>query len=410
MSTELTTIRPPAHPAPRGDHPLRRVVTRTAATGGHVLHERLTRPQARAASDVPVSGRHITPEWLTAVMCRDVADAAVTAVRRPGGSSGTSERTALRLEYNAAGREAGLPVELYVKTTTHMTQRLVLGLSNVIDGEPYFYGRLRSRIAGIESPEGYHGAVDERTWRSIVLIEDVAATKGAVFTHPTKLVTRSNIEDLLSDMATWHGEMWEHAELAPMKAPAGHLHNISSFISMRKRSAVGARRAQSVIPRALHSRVDDLWHALGPSMDIAGSGSRTLLHGDSHVGNTYATREGRFGFTDWQVCLQGSWAYDFAYTVGSALRVEDRREWERELLEFYLERLERAGGEAPELAEAWEHYRRCAIYPYFAWVFTIGRSAMQPKMQPVDVCLPIIERTSNQINDLGALDAVGAKR
>ena len=45
----------------------------------------------------------------------------------------------------------------------------------------------------------------------------------------------------------------------------------------------------------------------------------------------------------------------------------------------------------------------------YGWAFTIGRSALQPKMQPVELCLPIIERAATAIHDLDALDAVGVR-
>ena len=392
------------------NHTAGRFVTRLAATGGSVAWERVRRPMAHTATEVPRSAEAITPEWLTAVLCRDHPGAAVISYSVAGGSSGTSTRAALRLVYNGAGADAGLATKLYAKTTTSLTQRLVLGLAQVIDGEIEFFNRIRPRL-DIESPQGYFSALDQRTWRSISVLEDVAATKAATFLHATSRISRQNIEGLLAGLAGMHGTMWRDHEVERadswMKTPLDHLRNISSFISMRKRSAVGAHRARAVIPPPLLARIDDLWQGFERSMAYATEAPMTFLHGDAHVGNTYITGDGRMGWTDWQVCLRGSWAYDVAYILATALEVEDRRAWERDLLSFYLEHLARAGGEAPELEEAWQTYRRHLFYPYYAWAFTIGRSALQPKMQPVEVCLPIIERASTAIHDLGALEAVG---
>ncbi|MDT7696906.1 MAG: hypothetical protein QOI75_6273, partial [Pseudonocardiales bacterium] len=58
------------------------------------------KPSARSALDVPGTASEITTDWLTAVLCRDVAGAEVTEFTTPGGSSGTSERVALRVTYN----------------------------------------------------------------------------------------------------------------------------------------------------------------------------------------------------------------------------------------------------------------------------------------------------------------------
>jgi hypothetical protein len=115
------------------------------------------------------------------------------------------------------------------------------------------------------------------------------------------------------------------------------------------------------------------------------------------------------GFTDWQIVMRGSWAYDFSYTVASGLTVEDRRAWEHDLLAFYLERLAAAGGEAPAMGDAWLAYRQQAIYPCFIWLATIGRSVIQPKYQPDEISLGIIERTANAILDLDPLGAVNGR-
>jgi hypothetical protein len=93
--------------------------------------------------------------------------------------------------------------------------------------------------------------------------------------------------------------------------------------------------------------------------------------------------------------------------VASALTVEDRRAWERELLEHYLERLHMAGGARIVWTAAWDAYRSATLYPYFAWVYTIGRSRLQPRFQPDDVCLTLIGRIASAIDDLGSLGAVG---
>jgi len=134
---------------------------------------------------------------------------------------------------------------------------------------------------------------------------------------------------------------------------------------------------------------------------------RTLLHGDPHAGQTYRTAAGRMGLADWQALMQGGWSYDVAYFIGSACEPEDRRNWEVELLELYLEALSRAGGKAPDLDEAMLRYRQSLFYPYSAWAFTIGRAFYQPKMQPDEISLAIIKRLATAIDDLDCFEAVG---
>lgn len=181
-------------------------------------------------------------------------------------------------------------------------------------------------IAGSFEPANYHQQVHESSWRSMILMEDVAATRGAEFIQATTPLTRGQVEDVLVNMASYHGAWWEAPELKILKTPTDHFNNVSLFIDFESRCAVGMERAKSVVPKRLYGQADRLWEGTQKSLEIATKVlSPTLLHGDSHVGQTYITGDGRMGLADWQATMQGGWAYDYAYFVGSACEPEDRR-------------------------------------------------------------------------------------
>lgn len=387
-------------------HPNLWLARRATSVGAHVMSERLRPRTVRTADDVPGAASEITEDWLGAVLCRDVSGAAVTGFSMPGGSSGTSERIALRVTYNDAGTQAGLPTELFMKMTASFSQRLLLGSVDVINGETNFFMRFRPRV-DMEAPLGHWGRADDHTWKSVVVMEDIAATKGATFSEPVTPLTRSDVEDLLDTMARYHGAFWADPQLGILKSPVDHFNNVGRFISMRKRCVMGMRRAKEVIPPSLYGQADRLWEGTRRGLEANAMMPRTLLHGDSHVGQTYRTADGRMGLADWQATLQGGWAYDFAYLVGSACEPADRRAWDRELLEMYLGRLAEEGGRPPAFEDAWRSYCQCLFYPYSAWAFTIGRAAYQPKMQPDEFSLAIIRRLTAAIDENEAFSAVG---
>ncbi|MFE3001619.1 phosphotransferase [Nocardia sp. NPDC059246] len=383
------------------------VAKRAAEVAGHMVLERVRAPKMSTRRDVPVDGRKLTVEWLTDVLCREVPGAAVTSFQTPGGSVGTSTRTALRVTYNRAGETAGLPTALYTKTTADFSQRLMLGAADVLRGETQFFLTYRPAVE-MEAPRGYWGAVHDGSWRSIVMMEDIAESKGATFIQPTTALTRTQVEDVLRNMAAYHGTWWEAPELSVLKTPRDHYNNVAKLLDMGARHAVGMERAKSVIPAALQGQAERAWRGTQMGLDMCTDVlPRTLLHGDSHAGQTYITADGRMGLTDWQATMQGGWVYDVAYFIGSACEPEDRREWENDLLETYLNELARNGGKAPDLDEAKLRYRQAMFYPLSAWTFTIGRAFYQPKMQPEDICLSIIGRLATAIDDLDSFGALG---
>jgi hypothetical protein len=359
--------------------------------------------------EVPRSPQEIDPAWLSAVLCARAPGAQVTSVRTGGASSGTTTRATLELGYDEAGVAAGLPTRVFAKCTTTLAQRLMLGLGGFLYGEPGFYTLIRPELE-LEAPVGYFGAVDPGSWRSIVLIEDVCATRGASFWQPSTHVSRSQIEALLASVAGWHGRLWGSPRLAQwrwLKTPEQQMALIDALIGLANRVPVGAQRARGVIPSRLRERQADLYEAMRRSMAISSQGTPTFLHGDLHIANTYVASGGRMGIVDWQAGLQGSWAQDYSYLLATALEIEDRRAWERELLDFYLDRLVAAGGDRISPASAWGAYRSALLYPYFAWAYTLGRSRLQPSFQPDRVSLTMIERISTAIDDLGSLASLG---
>jgi hypothetical protein len=383
------------------------VIGRLACTTAYRAVELL--PRTDNLNGVPATAGAMTARWLTHALCANAPGARVTDVAAGGPTSQTTSRATLHLQYNDAGVEAGLPAAVFAKLTATLRQRLFLGLIRCIEGEPLFYRDLRPKLS-IECPHGYYGAVDRRSWRSVVLIEDIADTRNATFLHATSAISRADIESLLKVMAGFHGAMWESPQItraAWLKTPIDHFHNTSAFLNMRKRMAVGIRRTADTVPARIRDNVDGLWQPFLASMRACSVGPTTLLHGDSHVGNTYRSDTGATAFLDWQVCMRGSWAFDVAYVVATALTVEDRRAWECDLLTYYLDALAAAGGQPPSFDEAFRLYRQCLMYPFHAWTTVIGRSAVQPLMQPEDVCRLIIGRVAHAIDDLDAVSAVG---
>ncbi len=361
------------------------------------------------AAKVPKSPEDLDARWLTGALCGAVPGARVTSVVRRSVSQGTTTRATLEVSYNDLGSAAALPERLFAKCTSSLAQRLMLGLGGFIAGEPGFYALVRPGLA-VEAPTGYFGAVDRRSWRSVVLIDDLVSTRDASFCGPSTEVTRERIESLLASAASWHGALWESPRLARwrwLKTPAEQMGVIDALIAFANRTHAGTLRAHAVIPRALHAREQDLYTAMRRSMHLLSEAPSTYLHGDFHIANTYLTGQGTMGVCDWQTSLRGSWAHDYAYIVSTALRVDDRRAWEGELLDFYLERLAEAGGAPVSRARAWDFYRQALFYPYFAWVYTLGRSRLEPNFQPREISLAMIERISTAIDDLDALAAVG---
>jgi aminoglycoside phosphotransferase (APT) family kinase protein len=132
--------------------------------------------------------------------------------------------------------------------------------------------------------------------------------------------------------------------------------------------------------------------------DVAQPGPRCLVHGDSHLGNSYGFADGGRLFLDWQIVRKGHPWRDYGYFAIGSIEIEDRRRAERELLRHYLKTLAGFGIEIGFDA-AWENYRRWVIWGLVSW---------QSNINPKEATLPSLERFCVAAKDLdvGALYAL----
>lgn len=355
---------------------------------------------------IPPTASKLTTEWLTAVLCTEHPQAKVISFELGGGSDGTSSRRQLRVSYNAAGQAAGLPRALYTKTTPDVKTRTTLGPTGALANEVEFYRKLWPHL-NIETPKAYFADYDPRSYRSMIVLEDVAVSKGAQFCDPSVYVTCEMAEDMVRLLAKLHAKWWGSAEIARMSwlhTRAEFQARASKALDWEDRVRVGLERAAGAVPAELAAQRDRFIPALRRSLELNVEPPITVLHADVHVGNWYRKADGRMGLCDWQVMVKGQWAADVSYTLASALSTENRRAWERGLIAAYLDQLAQAGVAAPHSDAAWDAYSLQPVRPFLTWLFTIGAATWQPDMQPREICLANLQRMAQQILDFDALN------
>lgn len=381
-----------------------------ARVGAGVLAERLRPPgPVRMLDQVPARVGQLTCVWLTEALCARVAGAAVVGFELGAGSDGTASRRALSVEYNAAGRTAGLPEAVYTKSTPRFTNRLLIGVTGAAGAEALFYAAIRPGLP-IGAPAGYAGAWDPRSCRSMILIEDIVATRGATFGDSLTHVSLDEARSMVRELAAYHGALWEDPRLDREWTDLRDTESWQRDFNVRTgfdRGAVAAFRwAGEEIPAALHARRGEVRAALMRSLAINARGPRTLLHQDVHPGNWFRLPNGALHLYDWQGIAKGNWALDVAYALSAGLDVEDRRAWERELLALYLDELGAAGGKPPPFDEAWLDYRRQMFHGLIFWTYTLLVGKLSP-VQPEPIVRELIRRTAHAVTDLESLDSLG---
>jgi len=368
-------------------------------------------PRLHSAARVPPSAESITADWLTKVLCHNVAGARVVNVEVIGADNGTSARRALELRYNTEGEAAQLPARLFSKSTATFGSRLLLGITGITEGEATFYNDVRPGLT-LRSPNAYYAGYDPKSYRSMVLLEDLRE-RNWMFPDPMKNpVSRADAEDMVAEMAIYHGALWDssrfNTDLHKLRPALGWQETLNRKVDFGKRTLTGLERAKDVVPEAFYAQRERLYPAFMQSLALHGSSPATLLHQDLHLGNWLRDDSGRMGLYDWQCVARGNWALDYSYALAGALDTSDRREWEEDLLKLYLRLLPEAGASSvPSFDEAWLAYRQQCMHAVVFGLFTLGGSRFEPELQPRDYTLAAIARITRHATDL---DAIGALR
>lgn len=363
-------------------------------------------PVAPDADAIPPRIDAITADWLTVVLCQRHRGAFVTGLDIVGGSDGTTSRRALTVSYNDVGVAAGLPTRVFMKITASLQSRLICGLSEVMFHERNFYVQVRPRL-NIEAPIAHHAAADRETFRSILLLNDLAVA-GCRFLTPYDSISRPMAESMTRLLADLHASTWRaHDDPGIPKFPTSveHRRTGEQLIGFRERSHIGIERAAAVIPNRLRADKDRLWdEGLMASLRENVRLPMSILHSDVHVGNWYQTAAGEMGLSDWQCVNFGNGSRDLAYMLSCGLSIEDRRAWEAELVGLYAAELARHGvPDDVSYDTQWRRYREQLFHGFYSWVYTIGAGDTEPDMQPDDFSLINIERIATALDDHGTL-------
>jgi hypothetical protein len=377
--------------------------------GCRVFYEKLARPKVYTADQVPGTPYAITPRWLTATLCTKVPGAEVVGLEVLLASSGTHQRHKLKVTYNDIGQKAGLPTSIFTKSMPSIATRLASGLNGSARAEGRFYTQLRPSLS-IEAPICYFTASDRNTSTGIHLFDDLAQTKQATFCNYRTNVTRAMIEDMTDVLSAIHGQFYNKTEGNDRFQGIHHyprwFQGADKSLGMRRHLDAALDKAAALMPARLMERRAEIWPATERALGIHHSEPNVLLHADVHIGNWYQTGAMRMGLCDWQCVSRGHWARDLSYAISTALQPEERRQWERDLVARYLDRLANRGGDRIEFDRGFSFYRHQTLHAFHFWTTTLCHSPLLPAMQTKATTLEMMRRIAIAIDDLDALDSV----
>ncbi len=351
---------------------------------------------------LPRAFEKVDAAWLTRTLQNRYPDLVVEAmaVEQFVGSHTTKVR--IKVELNAAGKAAGLPDHLCLKSNWSGAFETV----DICGIEARFYHNLRDQML-CPTPLCYYADWDsEGVEQGLIVLEDLTQ-RGGSFGNSLQHTGVAGVERALKGLAQLHATFWGDPLLerqawlqTSMATPVDNdqIRMMWSWIQIN----LAKPDFRAALPQAFLDDPGRLQRAFDGliAWEAAQTSPRCLILGDCHVGNTYLKPDGERIWLDWQLVRRGRPWRDLTYFMIGSLSVEERRTSERDLIKVYREGLLAAGvAEVPSLDDIFEQYRRWAVYGMQAWI-----ANMDEWGQPG---LPMVQRFYTAGEDIGTWSALG---
>ena len=272
--------------------------------------------------------------------------------------------------------------------------------------EVRFY-RSIARRGTIPVPTCYHAAVDTRSGRHILLLEDLALARCG---SRADGCSAADAETAIRHIAHFHAHWWESPELDDFDPPADSAGSPDDRILAEAHAEwwpVFLEKAGHQLPGEVVEIGGLLGRRRGSILRrLFGQRPRTLIHSDYHADNLlFGQAPGSLFVVDWQFVKLGRGMWDVAYFLSQSLAPEDRRAVETALLEEYIGVMDGLGVRGYSRDEAHYDYKLSLLHRLGALISTITAMPFSPEQLRfhVEILLP---RTVAALVDHGCLSVL----
>lgn len=334
---------------------------------------------AAHAEQLPISAPHRVTDLdhatLQQLLAVDYPEAHLEGIQHSDAHEGMTSRHTWQLQWNDIGRQADLPSAVFIKATPEQAYlRETLSLLHMAENEVNFYNQLQTELPDL-APHAFH-ASSHAGGRFLILMESLEE-RGL---RPYWLADQCSLQHALAvvaALAQLHARYWNSprfstdlAWIRPRTLRFGFQWHQASFYRARREYLQSELATH--LPEAIRQLLQR-WNAHDMQvLNYWDSLPYTVLHGDSHLGNTFSYPDGRAGLFDWQVTYRGHGIRDVAYFFLTAAGPSMREQHEKQVVEHYLDTLAEHGVEL-DRDQAWRHYGLFALDVLDAHIKTVTR-------------------------------------
>jgi len=354
----------------------------------------------------PTTVDEIDAEWLTAALAERHPGVVVESVEVRSRQNMTNSHALIGVTYadpDLAAR-SGAPDTAFCKMPPVDGRRAAIIATRMGPMEARFYRELAPSL-DLRVPEAHVAREDDETGLFVLVLEDLVE-KGCLVSDGTWGIPVDGVAGALEELALMHAHFADpavreaEAGWVPVRGPGGDMgkqmlrYGIENHRDRLSDAFVDVSSVYCEHTAELH----DLWH----------EGPRTVIHGDTHIGNLFLD-DGRVGFLDWGIVNAGSCMRDASYLLTMAMGIDERRANQVDLLHLYVDALAAAGGPELSVSDAWAMHRIQAAYnvPASCQAVTFESSRTPERAVFADAFLARAEASLDDLEVVAALAARG---
>jgi len=277
----------------------------------------------------------------------------------------------------------------------------------VADGyrkEVAFYARI-ARTVDVSTPRCWYSAITDDGTDFTLLLEDLRPARPGVQVESCSLDQAS---DAVKNLAALHAPRWNDSTLLEEE----HLRSMDG-LSARIVGEIVGKATDEFVSRFDALADEDIRtlrncaEATSPWL-LTRPAPYSVVHGDYRLDNLMFPALGPGVFAlDWQTVGVAPPGRDLAYFLGTALRVEDRGNFENDLVTTYFEELRRRGVQTYSAGDCFDDYRLGQLQGPFITVLGCIYGATAERSQDADdMFLSMATRSCAAIRELGSLSLV----
>jgi aminoglycoside phosphotransferase (APT) family kinase protein len=347
---------------------------------------------------IPATAAEIDAPWLEGALRERHPQARVESVGLVHRSEVTNAHARLEVRYSES---AGLPDRLFAKLLpSDPRHRQAIVATNMGLREARFYESL-APLTELRVPRVFVNRYEPGNGEFVLLMEDLDEA-GCTVSDGPQSVSRDAAARALEDLAGLHVRFQAPATRRAQASWVAEPDPPSDYGIVRLREGLTNHRDR--LSPAFAEMAEVYIDAQATLHEAWHEGSRTVIHGDAHIGNLFDDH-GRTGFLDWGLVVVTTPLRDLSYFLAMALSIEDRRSHERDLIRHYLEVSAALGGEEISFERAWQNHRIQAAYlaPACCQIVTFPADASERRQRFANAFLARAEAAIEDLESRAAL-------